>query len=444
MTGPGETTLSWFGIIRLGLVQTALGAVVVLTTSTLNRVMVIELALPATIPGLLVGIHYAMQVLRPWLGHGADRSNRSQSWIVGGMGMLAAGGVCAAIATALMANHFIAGLLLAAVAFIMIGIGVGAAGTSLLTLLARRTAPERRSAAAAIAWIMMITGFIVTTAVAGKALDPFSGGRLVMVSSAVSLIAMLLTLAGVWKIEAAGEPICESAPARSNFGSEFREIWREPQSRRFAIFIFVSMLAYSAQDLILEPFAGSAFGMTPGETTQLSSVQHMGALLGMMLMPLLARALATWQTHMHRWIIGGCIASAAALLNLAYVAHVGSPWSLRGAVLLLGITNGIYAIAAIGAMMSLVGEGRQNSEGMRMGLWGASQAISFGIGGLAGTAASDIAGRLLPSPASAYAAVFVTEAALFLLSAYLAARMKQPRDVIHASPAEPVSQGAGA
>jgi BCD family chlorophyll transporter-like MFS transporter len=113
-------------------------------------------------------------------------------------------------------------------------------------------------------------------------------------------------------------------------------------------------------------------------------------------------------------------------------------------VLLLGITNGIYAIAAIGAMMSMVGEGRQNSEGMRMGLWGASQAISFGIGGLAGTAASDIACRLLSSPASAYAAVFVIEAALFLLSAHLAARLKQPLDVIHASPAQPANQGAGA
>ena len=45
--------LSWLGIVRLGLVQTALGAIVVLTTSTLNRIMVVELALPAMIPGRL-------------------------------------------------------------------------------------------------------------------------------------------------------------------------------------------------------------------------------------------------------------------------------------------------------------------------------------------------------------------------------------------------------
>ena len=55
--------LSWIGIFRLGLVQTALGSVVILTTSTLNRVMVVELALPAMIPGFLVSLHYAVQIL---------------------------------------------------------------------------------------------------------------------------------------------------------------------------------------------------------------------------------------------------------------------------------------------------------------------------------------------------------------------------------------------
>ena len=130
--------LSWFGIVRLGLVQTALGAVVVLTTSTLNRVMVIELALPAMIPGLLVAIHYAMQVLRPWLGHGSDVGGRRFAWIVGGMTTLASGGLLAAAATALMASHLVPGLALAVIAFIMIGAGVGAAGTSLLVLLAKQ------------------------------------------------------------------------------------------------------------------------------------------------------------------------------------------------------------------------------------------------------------------------------------------------------------------
>ena len=164
--------LGWFGIVRLGLVQTALGAIVVLTTSALNRVMVVELALPATLPGVLVGIHYALQMLRPRWGYGSDMGGRRTPWILGGMAVLGLGGVLAAVATALMGTTFMPGLALSVLAFLLIGLGVGAAGTSLLVLLAARVDEKRRAAAASIVWIMMIAGFILTTAIGGRWLDP--------------------------------------------------------------------------------------------------------------------------------------------------------------------------------------------------------------------------------------------------------------------------------
>lgn len=420
--------LSWLGIVRLGLVQACLGAIVVLTTSTLNRVMVVELALPAMLPGLLVGLHYAMQVLRPRLGYGSDLGGRRTPWIVGGMAVLATGGALAAVATAWMATWLVAGITLAVIAFILIGIGVGAAGTSLLVLLAKRTAPERRSAAASIAWIMMITGFIVTTIMAGRALDPYSGGRLIMVSSTVSVIAVLLTIASVWNIE--GEPSPQrrvvTAPRDASFAEELKQVWTEPTVRRFAVFIFISMLAYSAQDLILEPFAGTVFGMTPGETTALSGVQHSGALFGMILVPVMNFLVPAWRTRTRPWIVAGCIASALALSSLVLAALVGPPWPLKLSVLALGITNGVYAIAAIGAMMNMVGAGQRDREGTRMGLWGASQAISFGSGGLLGALASDAARHVLSSASISYAVVFAAEAGLFVVAAYLAIWIGKP------------------
>ena len=135
--------LGWFGVLRLGLVQTALGAVVVISTSTLNRVMVVELALAAMVPGLLVAAHYAVQILRPRWGYGSDAGGRRTPWIVGGMALLCLGGAGAAAATAWMATEPMLGLIAAAVAFLMIGAGVGAAGTSLLVLLATEVAPDR-------------------------------------------------------------------------------------------------------------------------------------------------------------------------------------------------------------------------------------------------------------------------------------------------------------
>jgi BCD family chlorophyll transporter-like MFS transporter len=168
MTTSSLQPLSWFGIARLGLVQTALGSVTVLTMATLNRVMVVELGLPSMLPGILVGLHYAMQVLRPRLGYGSDIGGRRTPWIIGGMALHASGGALAAVATAWMATHLAMGIALAVVAFVMIGIGVSAAGTSLLVLLAKRTEPARRSTAASIAWTMMVTGFIATSAAAGR------------------------------------------------------------------------------------------------------------------------------------------------------------------------------------------------------------------------------------------------------------------------------------
>ena len=193
MAGQG---LGWIGIVRLGLVQAALGAIVVLTTSTINRVMIVELALPAMVPGLLVTWHYALQVLRPSWGHGSDKGGRRTPWIIAGMGALAIGGLGAAISVHLMAQNMMLGMIAAAISFTFIGGGVGAAGTSLLVLLAKNVDETRRAAAATIVWIMMIVGFIITAGLAGHFLDPFSTSRLVAVAAVICASAFLLTLAG--------------------------------------------------------------------------------------------------------------------------------------------------------------------------------------------------------------------------------------------------------
>jgi BCD family chlorophyll transporter-like MFS transporter len=420
-----KPVLSWFGIIRLGLVQTGLGAIVVLTTSTLNRVMVIELAMPAILPGALVAIHYVLQMFRPAWGHGSDLGARRTPWIVGGMAVLATGGLLASVATAWMATQPLFGIVLAVVAFCLIGAGVGAAGTSLLVLLAKRTDEKRRAAAATVVWVMMIAGFIITTGVAGQMLDPFSPLRLVIVSGSVSVAAMALTLFGVWRIEPREIAVVRLFPGKSpsqksSFREALLEVWAEPKARRFAIFVFVSMLAYSAQDLILEPFAGGVFGFTPGETTKLSGLQHGGTLIGMALVPLIGALYPRSRGNLKMWTIGGCSTSAIALLCLATAAVVGPSWPLRETVFMLGVTNGAYAVAAIGSMMALVGAGSEQREGVRMGLWGAAQAFAFGIGGFLGTLASDVARYLLTSPALSYAVVFASEAGLFVVAAVMA------------------------
>ena len=420
--------LGWLGILRMGLVQAGLGSVVVLATSTLNRVMVVELALPALIPGALVAFHYGLQVLRPRMGYGSDLGGRRTPWIVGGMAALALGGIGAAGATALMATHLAAGIAVAVAAFAMVGVGVGSAGTALLTLLAKRVDPGRRAAAATAVWLMMIAGIAVTATVAGKLLDPFSPERLLAVTSAAALAAFAVAALAVRGMEgAAGAP--EPAPPAGGFLKALKEVWAEPQARRFAVFVFVSMLAYSAQELILEPFAGAVFALTPGQSAGLTGLQHAGVLGGMALVAVGSALAGGFRLRaMRASTVGGCVGSAAAILLLAASGPLGLHWPLREGVVLLGVANGAFAVSAIGSMMGLASNGRAAREGTRVGLWGAAQALAFGAGGLAGTAASDLARFVFGSPATAYAAVFGMEAALFGVAAVLAVGVFQTCD----------------
>lgn len=428
--------LSWLDIFRLGLVQTALGAIVVLSTSTINRVMVVELALPAMLPGFLVGLHYAVQLSRPRWGYNSDMGGRRTPWIIGGMATLALGGIAAAAATAWMgvSTSKIGGLALAFVAYLLIGGGVGASGTSLLAMLAAKCAPGRRAAAASMVWLMMIAGFVLTATTAGHFLDPFSPARLLAVASVVAGAALLLTVGAVIGIERQPEVTStrEDPRPRPAFASVFREIWAEPKARAFTIFVFVSMLAYSTQDLILEPFAGAVFGMTPGESTKLAGVQHSGVFIGMLLVGFAASGRSGPRLGSLRlWTVGGCIASGLVLLSLALAGFVPN-WPLRWSVSALGVANGAFAVAAIGWMMRLAGEGRASREGVRMGLWGAAQAIAFALGGFLGTVGVDLVRYLFEgSPALPYATVFACEAFLFIYAAGLAAYMPSASEAPH-------------
>ena len=417
----GRGTLSWAAIFRLGLVQMCLGGLVVITTSTLNRLMIVEMALPAVLPGLLVGLHYAVQITRPNWGYKSDTGGNRTRFILLGMAGLGLGAFMAALGMVVMETQFLAGLALSVLAYAVIGMGVGAGGTSLLALLATATAAPRRAAAATITWLMMIFGIALTATLVGKAITPYSHAVLLETVAGTAVIALALTALAIWGIEAkvGGAQRPETAPMPYMQG--MRQIWGEPRARVFTLFIFLSMVAYFMQELILEPYAGLVFGLTPGQTSALSGAQNGGVFVGMLLVGIAATGLRIGSLRF--WVVAGCTGSAAALFVLALAAH--SPWgpaALTPAVMSLGLFNGMFAVSAIGAMMALAGEGRAEREGTRMGLWGASQAMAAGAGGLFGAAAVDVS-RQFMATSSAYGAVFLFEAGLFLLAAMMAARI---------------------
>ncbi len=187
------------------------------------------------------------------------------------------------------------------------------------------------------------------------------------------------------------------------------------------------MLAYGAQELLVEPFAGLVFGMSPGSTTKLAGLQHGGVLTGMVGVAIAASAIGgRILGSLRLWTIGGCVASALSLFGvMACGVFSLAPNAFRTSVFVLGVSNGAFAVAALGSMMGLAGTGAGSREGTRLGLWGASQAIAFGLGGVAATASIDLARALSATPLVAYVCVFALEALIFLLSAVLASTVSR-------------------
>jgi BCD family chlorophyll transporter-like MFS transporter len=410
-------SLSWVQIVRLGFVQMALGAIVVLTTSTLNRLMVVELALPAVLPGMLVALHYGIQITRPNWGFLSDTGGRRTLFIIGGMAALGAGALIAALGIAVFETSFAAGLAVSVAAYALIGLGVGASGTALLALLATATEPRRRAAAATITWLMMVFGIAMTAGVVGTLLEPYSPARLLEIVGTVVAVALIVTTLAIWGVER--RVTARPEPEQGRFRDGIAEIWNEPRARMFTIFVFVSMTAYFMQELILEPYAGLVFGFSPGQSTSLSGAQNGGVFLGMVLVGVAATGLRFGS--LRAWVAAGCLGSAAALCMISLIGQTGASLLLPS-VVLLGVFNGMFAVAAIGSMMALAGEGRGQREGTRMGLWGAAQALAAGFGGLIGAAAVD-AMRAVVSDPSAFGTVFLAEAALFIAAAVMALRI---------------------
>ena len=416
-----SSPLGWTGIVRLGLVQMALGSMTVIAISTLNRIMVIEYSLPAFVPGVLIALHYLVQMMRPRLGHGSDVGGRRTPWIVGGLLLLGLGTVGAAAATTLFATQRAAGLLSATLAYVAIGLGVGAAGTSLLALLAKSVAPPRRAAAATILWIMMILGFALTAGLIGKFLDPYGPVRLVIVAGCAVSLAVSVAIAGIYGIESRNSLAAKARPATAGT-TDFRQalgtVWSEPLTRRFTAFIFLSMLAFSALELLLEPFGGHVFHLTPGASARLAGSLHSGAVLGMITVALATSGLRIGSPR--SWVRLGCLSAALVLVSIALCSAGALSLPLAPAVFALGLATGAFTVSSISVMMDLAAANGDGREGMRMGLFGGAQAVAFAAGGLLSTAAIDLARQWLGTPAVAYAVVFAAEGLLFAAAGWLA------------------------
>ena len=407
-------SVGWGTLARLCLVNMAIGGLAALPVNLFNRLMTVELALPAILPGLLVALHYGVQMTRPLWGHRSDTKGGRTPFILGGNAVVGLGLILAAIGIQTGETNTPLALALWIAAYAAIGLGIGAAGTSFLALLAVAAPGARKGAAATLAWLFLIAGAIISSIGTGIALEPYSPDRLIVVVTAVSLIALLLCALATFRVERNLGPA--PLPNTENFGAALREVWSDPVARRFTGFVFLSILAFYLSELVFEPFAGHVHGLGPEDSTKLSGGKDGAALLGMILAGLLSNF---GKGTLRFWAVVGCVVSALGLMGLG----LGLP--LVPSTVFLGLGNGLFVVGAVGSMMTLAVRHEQ-STGTRMGVFGASQAIAAGLAGLAATGTLDIA-RLAMSDAAAYATVFTLEAVLFLAAALMALQILDRR-----------------
>ena len=429
--------MNWFSILRLGLVQLCIGSSVVIPLSTLNRLMKVELALPATIAGFLIALHYAVQLTRVNWGYLSDKTQNRSQWIIFGMLILGIGGVLASASIPLIESNFAYGIMLALFSYTLIGFGVGAAGTPLLALLASYSSKSQKGFAASITFLMMILGLAITGITAGIILDPYSHQKLIKITASLAIITNILSFLSLKNLE---KSLRNNADARTpnaiNYDVPFLEgikkVWMEREARLFTIFIFISMGAFSMQDPILEPFAGEVFGFAVGESTKLDGFHKIGTLIGIILIILCLSKFRIGFGSLSFvknerlgsekfWLITGCLFSALSLIIISVLGLTyRDPGILNSVVFLFGISNGVFTAGILGTMLHLASRGSgDNNTGTRMGIWGAAQAYATMIAVFFSTVLVDILGLMMNSLPSVYGIVFLTAASFFIAAAFL-------------------------
>ncbi|GGX69396.1 MFS transporter [Tateyamaria omphalii] len=409
----------WGMLVRLCLVNAAIGGLAALPVNLFNRLMTVELALPALLPGLLVALHYGVQLTRPVWGHRSDVKGGRTPFILGGIAVVALGVTGAAWGILIAETSVPLALAVWLLSYAAIGLGIGAAGTSFLALLACVTGP-RKGAGATLAWLLLIAGAIFASVGTGIALEPYSPDRLVWVVAAVCAVAFLLCVLATIGVESHAE--FEHTPDDTPLVVALKRTWADPVARRFTGFVFLSILAFYLSELIFEPFAGHVHGLSPEDSIKLSGGKDGAALMGMIAAGVLSHLRIG---SLRFWAVTGCVLSAFGLLGL------GTGLPLVPSTVVLGLGNGLFVVGAVGSMMQLAAAHARNT-GTRMGVFGAAQAIAAGLAGLVATGMLDLT-RLILLDAAAYGTVFTFEAALFLCAALVASRVMRATETTDAT-----------
>lgn len=400
--------------IQLGLLHVAVAMTLVPINSTLNRVMIKELALSAALVALLASLPYLFSPIQVAIGSFSDRHPllgfRRSPYILIGLLLCVSGVALAPLAAFQLDLNPLTGLGLSVLAFGAWGMGFNFASVSYLSLATELSGERGRGRTIAVMFFMMITSIIFTAIALGHLVEPYSPQALVRAFWIVSLAALLLGLLGLWRLEPRSR-LAGPGAREYSWPEMFRFILNNRQARRFFWYLTILLAAILGQDILLEPFGGEAFGLSVQQTTRITSIWGACVLATLVVAGVLEGRIARRKIV----VTGGALALVGFLVIVA-----SGLWPNRAVfyagVILLGSGTGLSTVSNLSLMLDMT---TAEKVGLFMGAWGMSNALSRLAGSLLAGVVRDIFTHLTGNLVAGYLVVFLIEAGLALASLYI-------------------------
>jgi len=424
--------------IRLGGFPLAYGMSGALIGGTLNRIMIADLGMPASLVAIFFTVPMLVSPLRVWFGYRSDgyplMGRRREPYIVLGALLIGLGIVAvSSLITQLSGPAALAAPVL--LAFAVYGIGRNLGHNTFQALVSDRFSGRERTRAATLYEVATLLGMVMGSGIIGKVLETYDPAQLVVVAWWVALVLLVLALSAAigqerYAIVAGGA--AERARAIP-FSTVLREIVvTDPQVRRFFLLVMFTFVGTLAQDVILEPYGALVLHMNVGETTRLTSFWGLGVLISMLL-----SGAVLLRRFGHLTILrAGIIASILVFLGLIIAGLMGKPGLMKGMVFLMGLGTGLAGAGMLSAAISFTTRVR---AGMLMGVWGVANLVGHAAGSLMGGTVVDLVRVTTGNNLAAYGTVFALEILMLIVALFLSMRVsiqtsfagKEERDEAH-------------
>lgn len=412
-------------LLRLSLFQVSVGMALVLLVGTLNRVMIVELGVPASLVALMIALPVLFAPFRAFVGYRSDVHISALGWrrvpFIWKGTMLQFGGfavmpfallVLAGWGESADAPAWV-GIGGAAIAFLLVGAGVHMVQTVGLALATDLAPPESQPKVVGLMYIMLMVGMIVSALVFGALLEDFNAGKLIRVIQGAAVVTIVLNLIALWKQEPRDRIRAQQTPDDTPFFQMWTKFINRPGALRQLIVIGLGTAGFGMADVLLEPYGGQVLSLSVSDTTRLTAVLATGGIIGLALSSnMLGRG--TDPLTMSGY---GAFVGLPAFAAVIMAAPLQSSIIFVAGTLFIGFGAGLFSH---GTLTSAMRSAPPEQSGLALGAWGAVQATTAGIGIVVGGIIRDLLIDVqlggMDSLATAYIMVYVLEIVLLLLT----------------------------